>query len=74
MHTYFLKKVNLLKNNQPDGSLESFDIISGIPLGRVGTPQEVARPIAFLLYPEASFISGQTLYVCGGGSIRLSPI
>ncbi|WP_433761808.1 3-oxoacyl-ACP reductase FabG [Nocardia sp. CA-135398] len=36
------------------------------PLGRVGQPQEVAAVIAFLASDEASYVSGQTLYVNGG--------
>ncbi|MBF6465844.1 3-oxoacyl-ACP reductase FabG [Nocardia beijingensis] len=36
------------------------------PLGRVGRPEEVAAVIAFLASDEASYVSGQTLYVNGG--------
>lgn len=36
------------------------------PLGRVGTEQDVAGTVALLLKPEASFITGQTLFVDGG--------
>jgi NAD(P)-dependent dehydrogenase (short-subunit alcohol dehydrogenase family) len=39
-----------------------------IPLGRVGTPEEVAYAIAFLASERASFITGQTLAVNGGRS------
>ncbi len=35
-------------------------------LGRIGEPEEVARAIAFLLSPEQSWITGQTLGVDGG--------
>jgi 3-oxoacyl-[acyl-carrier protein] reductase len=36
------------------------------PLGRVGQPEEVAAVIAFLASDEASYVSGQTMYVNGG--------
>jgi NAD(P)-dependent dehydrogenase (short-subunit alcohol dehydrogenase family) len=36
------------------------------PLGRVGTPDDVARTVLFLAGPESSFITGQTLLVDGG--------
>lgn len=37
-----------------------------IPLGRYGTPEDVANAIAFLLSDEASYITGSSLYVSGG--------
>jgi len=39
---------------------------SHIPMGRVASPEEIAGVFAFLASPEASYITGQTLYACGG--------
>jgi 3-oxoacyl-[acyl-carrier protein] reductase len=37
-----------------------------IPMGRVGTPDEIAAPILFLCTPHAGFITGEVLNVNGG--------
>jgi glucose 1-dehydrogenase len=39
---------------------------SHIPLGRVATADEIAAVFAFLASDEASYITGQTIYACGG--------
>jgi glucose 1-dehydrogenase len=37
-----------------------------IPMGRAATPDEIAPIFAFFASDEASYITGQTLYACGG--------
>jgi 3-oxoacyl-[acyl-carrier protein] reductase len=41
-------------------------VLSKIPLGRVGTPEEIAGPILFLCTPHAGFITGEVFNVNGG--------
>lgn len=42
---------------------------NSVPLGRGGTPEEVAALIAWLATSEASYITGQTIVIDGGNSI-----
>ena len=42
------------------------DVIKWHPMGRIGEPEEVAAPIAFLVSDEASFITGAILAIDGG--------
>lgn len=37
-----------------------------IPLGRAGEPEEIASVLAFLASDDASYITGQTIFACGG--------
>jgi NAD(P)-dependent dehydrogenase (short-subunit alcohol dehydrogenase family) len=40
--------------------------IASVPLGRAGTPDDVAGATAFLLSEDASYITGECVHVCGG--------
>lgn len=42
------------------------EVLRPIPLGRVGTPEEIAGPVLFLCTPHAGFITGEIFNVNGG--------
>ncbi|NWF92433.1 MAG: SDR family oxidoreductase [Syntrophaceae bacterium] len=49
---------------------EKQKVLSGIPLGRLGTPEEVASVVVFLASNESSYITGITIDVSGGRYLR----
>jgi NAD(P)-dependent dehydrogenase (short-subunit alcohol dehydrogenase family) len=57
--------------NPPD-SPRTRRIIEGIPVGRLGAPADVAHAVAFFLDARSGFVTGQTLYVCGGITVGLA--
>jgi len=56
-------KAEVRGEGQLKGDMEIFRI--GVPLGRLGEPQDQAHTIVFLASDEASYISGQCIYVDG---------
>lgn len=53
----------------PEGSAKLAQVTRAVPVGRLGRPDDVARAVMFFVAPEADFITGQTLFVCGGTSV-----
>jgi len=53
----------------PQGSPKAEQLARSIPVGRIGRPGDVARAVMFFASRDADFITGQSLYVCGGASI-----
>jgi NAD(P)-dependent dehydrogenase (short-subunit alcohol dehydrogenase family) len=51
----------------PDDVLDK--MVEAIPLGRIGTPDEIANVVWFLLTPLSSYITGHVVVVGGGRSL-----
>ena len=62
-------ETELFRANNPPGSEGERRYLSGVPMGRLGKPKEIAAVIAFLLSEDSAFMTGQTLHVDGGASI-----
>lgn len=55
--------------NNPPNSERARRIIENIPMQRMGQPEDVAQAVSFFCDPRSSFITGQTLFVCGGVTV-----
>jgi 3-oxoacyl-[acyl-carrier protein] reductase len=43
---------------------------AGVPLGRIGQPEEIAAAVSYLVSPAAGFVTGATIDVNGGMLMR----
>lgn len=55
-------------NNKPDSDYTR-NLMASIPVGRMGTPEDVANAVSFFCDPRSSFVTGQTMFVCGGVTV-----
>jgi len=53
----------------PKDSPQQQQLAERIPVGRLGTVEDVANAFLFFADPKAGFVTGQTLFVCGGASV-----
>ncbi len=60
-------------DSQPARQRGEARYLAAVPMGRFAKPDEIAAAIAFFLSDEASFITGQALFVDGGASIGRAP-
>ena len=44
-------------------------VAARVPVGRLGRPSDISRAVQFFLADDADFVTGQTLFVCGGASV-----
>jgi NAD(P)-dependent dehydrogenase (short-subunit alcohol dehydrogenase family) len=62
-------RTELFDRANPHNSPRTRAIIEAVPVRRLGTPEDVANAVAFLLDARSGFVTGQALYVCGGMTV-----
>lgn len=65
-------ETELYKKANPPESEVTKRTIQDVPVGRMGQPEDVAAAANFFLSDEAGFVTGQTLFVCGGLTIGIA--
>jgi 3-oxoacyl-[acyl-carrier protein] reductase len=55
-------------NNLPQAEYTR-NLMASIPVGRMGTPEDVANAVSFFCDERSAFVTGQTLFVCGGVTV-----
>lgn len=67
-------ETELFRASNPPDSPRTRAILEGIPLRRLGQAEDIAHAACFFLEDEASFVTGQALYVCGGLSVSSAAV
>lgn len=67
-------ETELFTRANPPESPVTQAIRDGIPVGRMGQPEDIAHATGFFLAREAGFVTGQVIYVCGGMTVGVAPI
>ena len=65
---------DLFTRVNPADSPRTRAIIDGVPVGRLGTPADIANAVAFFADERSGFVTGQVLYVCGGMTAGVAPM
>ena len=64
-----IEATEMFHDVMPEGDPRIKKLADSIPVKRIGLPQDVTHAVEFFMAPESSFITGQTLMVCGGASL-----
>lgn len=66
-------ETELFRHANPDDSPVTQQMRGTIPVGRFGQPEDIAQAADYFLDDRAGFVTGQTLFVCGGLTIGAAP-
>ncbi|MGC0373012.1 SDR family oxidoreductase [Streptomyces sp. SAI-229] len=64
---------DLFTRANPVDSPRTQAIVQSVPVRRLGTPDDIAHTAGHFLSDRAGFVTGQTLYVCGGMTVGTAP-
>lgn len=67
-------RTELFDRANPPDSPRTQAIIDSVPVQRIGTPEDVAQAVSFFLDERSGFVTGQTLYVCGGLTVGVAGV
>lgn len=67
-------RTELFDRANPPDAPRTRAIIESVPVKRVGTPEDVAHAVSYLLDARSGFVTGQTLYVCGGMTVGVAGV
>lgn len=59
-------RTELFEKVNPAGMPRTQEIIDSVPVGRLGEAEDIANACGFYMDERSGFVTGQTLYVCGG--------
>ena len=62
-------RTSLFEEVNPPDDPRTKSIIERVPVGRLGTPDDVANAVSFFASEKSGFVTGQVLYICGGMTI-----
>jgi NAD(P)-dependent dehydrogenase (short-subunit alcohol dehydrogenase family) len=67
-------RTELFDRANPPGAPRTQAIIDAVPVKRVGTPDDVAHAVSYLLDARSGFVTGKVLYVCGGMTVGVAGV
>lgn len=67
-------RTELFDRVNPADSPRTKAIIEAVPVKRLGEPADIAAAVDFFLGADSGFVTGQTLYVCGGMTVGIAAV